>query len=119
MYISFKAVRLMCDCNYRFNDYVIAKARRKHGESTKRDWEYQTDKKERVVVTGKIHKIVNFWHEIMRASQFVMAVIIHGYSPSFLQLCPSFYPRNIASRRRNYDFVTEAIDDLLAMNCIV
>ena len=35
-----KAVRIMCDCNYKFNDYVIV------GVNTDRDWEYQTDKKE-------------------------------------------------------------------------
>ena len=97
----------------KFNDYVIV------GGSTERDWEYQRDKKERVVVAGKIHKKVDFWHTILQASQFVMAVIIHGYSLPFIQHCPSFYAKNNASSRRNYDFVTEAIEDLLATNCIV
>ena len=48
-----------------------------------------------------------------------MAVIVHGYALPFIQHCPSFYAINNASSRRNYDFVTEAIDELLATNCII
>ena len=86
--------------------------------SEERDWEYQASK-DRVVVAGKIHKKVDFWTKVLQASQFVIAVIIYGYSLPFIKHCPSFYAKNNASSLRNYKFVTEAIEELLATNCIM
>ena len=44
---------------------------------------------------------------------FINAVITNGYILPFVKPCLAFHAKNIASSIRNYDFVTNAINELL------
>ena len=55
----------------------------------------------------------------MKAPNFVTSVIENGYNLPFISECPSFYAKNNASSMRNYDFVTETIEELLKSECIM
>ena len=70
-------------------------------------------------MAGKIHEKAEFWKETLNSSDFVNAVIQNGYSLPFVKECPSFQAKNNASSLRNYEFVTEAIEDLLKTKCII
>ena len=79
---------------------------------------HQTNSKGRVIVSGKIHKRVEFWEKVLKASTYVMAIVIYGYSLPFISHCPTFRAKNNASSLRNYEFVSETINELLATKCI-
>ena len=55
----------------------------------------------------------------MQASVFINAVKTNGYSLPFVKPCLAFHAKNNASSIRNYDFVTNAIDELLKTGCIM
>ena len=83
-----------------------------------RDWDYQPGYGD-IIVAGNIHKHSEYWITTLQASSFVTAIISHGYSLPFENPCPPFLAKNNASSLRNYDFVTEAIETLLATKCII
>ena len=70
-------------------------------------------------VGGKIHEKGEFWRSTLKASKFVMSVIENGYRLPFTSECPTFFAENNASSLRNYNFVTQTIEDLLRSKCIV
>ena len=83
--------------------------------SENRDWEYQSGPQDSDTVAGKIHLKGEFWTSRMHASKFVTAVKTNGYSLPFVTTCPAFYAKNNASSLRNYNFVTDAIEE----KCII
>jgi hypothetical protein len=66
-----------------------------------RDWEYQSGSNEKVIVAGKF-----------------LGFHTTRLQDCHLELCPPFFAKNNASSLRNYDFVVDAIDDLLNKKCI-
>ena len=72
-----------------------------------------------MIVAGKLRKAYDFWKDVLKASQFILSVVMYGYTLPFVQHCPPFAAKNNASSLRNYDFVTGAIDELLEAKCII
>ena len=69
-------------------------------------------------MAGKIHEKGQFWRETLKASKFVSNIIDNGYRLPFTEPCPPFAAKNNASSRGHPEFVSEAIQTLLASNCI-
>ena len=65
-------------------------------------------------VRGKLSKFVDFWRTL-EVSQFILNVIMQGYRILFFQLPTPFVKRNNTSARKNRDFVSQAVNDLLRL----
>ena len=68
-------------------------------------------------VRARLKKFIPFWREI-NASKFVLDIIESGYKIPFIQTPTSYYANNNASARNHFEFVNEAVNDLLGQRCI-
>ena len=78
------------------------------------------DDKEPVSAQGRLKlKIVCFWMNTLKASEFVLGIIRSGYRLPFIRFPPSVCVRNHHSALENTSFVSDSIQELLLANCIV
>ena len=68
-------------------------------------------------VRGRLAKCISEWEGIS-APGFILEVIREGYQIPFLSLPPPKHSDNNLSAIKEKDFVSEAVRDLLKMNCI-
>lgn len=68
-------------------------------------------------VRGRLAKCISEWEGI-NAPGFILEVIREGYKIPFVSLPPPKHSDNNLSAIKEKDFVSEAILDLLKMNCI-
>jgi len=66
-------------------------------------------------VPGGIHHpdVHEFWEQELKASEWVMDVIKHGYTIPFVEKPPSYEEENNATAKRDMVFVRQAVRDLV------
>ena len=70
-------------------------------------------------VQGRLRKQSDFWLKELEPSSFVKEVITQGYHIPFIQLPEPVYYRNHRSAFEHSQFVEEAIEELVALHCVV
>ena len=80
-------------------------------------YEYEQGQKH-LLVKGRLRKNIQFWRDI-GASEFVLDVIEHGYKIPFYSMPQQSFSHNNRSALSEYEFVSEAIKDLLDRSLIV
>ena len=72
-----------------------------------------------VVVKGRLKSCISFWKEEVKASDFILGIIDHGYVLP-LKSEPTAYTRgNHQSAAENSSFVQDSVLELLATGCVV
>ena len=72
-----------------------------------------------VNVQGRLREHSSFWTEELEASVFVRDIVHHGYHIPFLANPAPVFPYNHQSALQNEQFVSEAIDELVAGSCVL
>ena len=70
-------------------------------------------------VKGRLHQSLEFWREKLQASPFVIGCIEEGYKLPLLYEPPQYREENQGSTGLHEVFVTEAVKELLAYECVV
>ena len=70
-------------------------------------------------VKGRLQQSLEFWREKLQASPFVMSCIEEGYKLPLLYKPPQYREENQGSTGVHEVFVTEAVKELLAHECVV
>ena len=68
---------------------------------------------------GRLKSSLNFWVEILDASDFVLEIIRRGYRLPFAEYPSQCFLKNNTSALQHPEFVAEAISELLTNGCIV
>lgn len=79
-------------------------------------YEYEQGQKH-ILVRGRLKKNIDFWRCI-GACEFILDVIENGYKLPLYSMPPKYFNHNNRSALNEYDFVTEAIKDLLDRSLI-
>ena len=74
-------------------------------------YEYEQGQKH-IIVRGRLKKNIQFWRDI-GANVFVLDVIENGYKLPLFSMPPQYFSDNNRSAISEYDFVCEAIIDLI------
>ena len=80
------------------------------------DREWESDGSKTPKVTGRLKDHINYWETF--APFYVLSIIREGYKIPFTTLPPPFEAKNNKSSRKNRDFVTSAVQDLISNECI-
>ena len=80
-------------------------------------YEYEQDQKH-IIVRGRLKKNIQFWRDI-RANVFVLDVIENGYKLPLFSMPPLYFSDNNRSAISEYDFVCEAIKDLIDKSLVI
>ena len=80
-------------------------------------WEYE-ESPGLVSVKGRLADHVTFWEEAMKAPEYIVNIIWHGYVIPFLKVPTAFCQPNQSSTCNDHDFVDKAFDDLLRDGCV-
>ena len=67
---------------------------------------------------GSLRERVDFWFNLIRASDFIIKTIFEGYRIPFFDLSENFAIPNRSSAFRFEDFVFEAISELIEHGCL-
>ena len=81
-----------------------------------RDWDFEEGQK--AFEAGNITKHVEFWHENLKAPEFVLSILKHGHFLPFETFPPPSTEHNNKSSLRNKKFVEDSIRQLLLSGCI-
>ena len=89
-----------------------------------RDWEFEQSTRlhsEPIPpgVQGKLKSCLPYWKNELKATNFVIDTIEHGYKIPFSHVPPQFYARNNKSSLNHSEFVESAIADLLVKRCAI
>ena len=79
-------------------------------------YEYEQGQKH-ILVRGRLKRNINFWRDI-GGSDFILDAIVNGYKVPLYSLPPQSFSHNNRSASAEYDFVSEAIKDLLDRSLI-
>ena len=79
-------------------------------------YEYEQGQKH-IIVRGRLKKNIQFWQYI-GASDFILDVIENGYKIPLFSMPPKYFSHNNRSALSEYEFVSEAIKDLLDRSLI-
>ena len=81
--------------------------------------EMHTSKIPKSSVQGRLRKKADFWLKELECSSFVKVVVTEGYRIPFIRLPDPVFYRNHKSAFEHSQFTEEAIQDLVATNCVV
>ena len=71
-----------------------------------------------ISVVGSLHECLPFWRDILKANNFVLDIIQHGYTIPFITEPPSAHACNNKSALKHSQFVRDAIRKLLVSNVV-
>ena len=74
---------------------------------------------QKMSVQGRLRKQSDFWLKELEPSSVVKELITQGYRIPFIQLPEPVYYRNHRSAFEHSQFVEEAIEELVALHCVV
>lgn len=66
-----------------------------------------------ISVKGKLKPNLEFWKNVLKAPQYILDVIEHGYKLPFMELPKSNITKNNTSATENTEFVSESLRELL------
>ena len=81
-------------------------------------FEYESNSSE-PILKGRLKSAVDFWRDELKAPPSVLSVLEHGVCLDFLRIPPSMEFKNNRSANKEYEFVNQAVSDLLKYNLIL
>ena len=88
-------------------------------ESIYEEGEIRTSQISTLSVQGRLRKNADFWLKELESSSFVKEIVTEGYRIPFIRLPEPVFYRNHKSSFEHSKFTEEAIQDLVAKNCVV